>query len=57
MTPPAPHRLWIALLAVAGALATLGFLAIAGGFLENESIVARDLRVEHWVVAHMPGWA
>lgn len=53
----ARQRAWIGALALIGALAVVGFLAIADGYLEDESIVDRDLRVEHWVVAHMPGWA
>lgn len=57
MTSSARHRLRITLLAAVAALATAGFLAIADGYLEQESIVDRDLRVADWVAANMPGWA
>ena len=58
MTTAAWHRaVRIALLTVATALAVVGFLALADAYLESEPVVDLDMRVEHWVVAHMPGWA
>ena len=58
MTTAAWHRaVRVALLTVATALAVVGFLALADAYLESEPVVDLDMRVEHWVVAHMPGWA
>jgi undecaprenyl-diphosphatase len=53
-----PHRTArITALAIVAALAVVGFLALADAYLESEAIVDLDARVEHWVVADMPGWA
>jgi undecaprenyl-diphosphatase len=58
MTLAAPTRTFrIAVLAVVATLAVVGFLAFADAYLESEPVVDLDLRVEHWVVVHMPGWA
>jgi undecaprenyl-diphosphatase len=43
-------------LGVIAALATTGFFALADAYLESESIVDLDVRVEEWVAGQMPGW-
>jgi undecaprenyl-diphosphatase len=48
-----PHRLFVAVIAAAGAL----FLALALAYPADGLVSDVDARVERWVAAEMPGWA